>query len=236
MRKSFLTTRWSQIATAFDDSDKNQPKALNRLFEDYWYPIYAAIRRFGHPHHDAEDLCQQFFFEALKRKSFANADRSRGKFRTFVLACLKNFLHNSHRSDNAEKRGGHISFTHDFKEAENTYSDESRTNLSPEALFERLLALRLIDLARAELTAENIADGKASLYSALESKIFDSEADETYETLSTKLDRPVGTLKSEVREFRNRLREILRDHVAETLCDPRDVDQEIQYLQAALQS
>jgi DNA-directed RNA polymerase specialized sigma24 family protein len=81
-------------------------EALTRLCETYWPPIYSFIRRRGYPPPDAQDLTQSFFAFLLQTKAYARTDRLHGKFRSFLLASVKNFLADNWDRNQAIKRGG----------------------------------------------------------------------------------------------------------------------------------
>src|SRR5512136_1800489 len=91
---AFATTLWSVVAAAGQASDSAAQPALEQLCRNYWYPLYAHVRRRGYSREDAEDLTQAFFTRLLTRQSLSVADPSRGRFRCFLLAGLNNFLAN----------------------------------------------------------------------------------------------------------------------------------------------
>src|SRR5205085_6271586 len=80
--------------------------ALEKLCQTYWYPLYAFVRRKGHSPHDAQDLTQTFFARLLEKNYIAQADRERGRFRTFLLAALSHFLCDEWDKTQRLKRGG----------------------------------------------------------------------------------------------------------------------------------
>ena len=90
----FTTTHWSVVVTAGKRDLPEAAEALEKLCRAYWYPLYAYARRQGNSPEDAEDLTQQFFSRLLEKNYLAKADRDRGKFRTFLLGSMKNFLVN----------------------------------------------------------------------------------------------------------------------------------------------
>ena len=104
----FATTRWSLIVAARAQDAPRAQQALSRLCEDYWYPLYAYIRRRGHTADDAQDLTQEFFASLLARDFLDAVDPAKGRFRAFLLACCKHFLANEHDRAHAQKRGGAI--------------------------------------------------------------------------------------------------------------------------------
>ena len=68
--------------------DVEAREALAELCADYWYPVYAYIRRRGHDPHRAEDLTQQFFTRLLEKRFLAGLERGKGRFRSFLLTCV----------------------------------------------------------------------------------------------------------------------------------------------------
>src|ERR1051325_2044678 len=102
----FLTTHWSVVLSAKQESSPEADAALERLCRAYWWPLYAFVRRRGHEHHDAEDLTQEFLARLLAGDFLRGVDRSKGKFRTFLLAAMEHFLAKEWRRARAQKRGG----------------------------------------------------------------------------------------------------------------------------------
>src|ERR671924_320479 len=84
----FATTHWSVVLAAGDAVSPQAGVALAELCRTYWYPLYAFVRRKGHSPHDAQDLAQAFFARLLEKNYVAQAERERGRFRTFLLAAL----------------------------------------------------------------------------------------------------------------------------------------------------
>src|SRR5262245_11502274 len=88
----FRTTHWSVVLAAREEGSGGAPRALELLCRAYWYPLYAFVRRRGVPVVDAQDLTQEFFARLLQRDFLRNVAREKGKFRTFLLSSLNNFL------------------------------------------------------------------------------------------------------------------------------------------------
>ena len=103
----FATTQWSIVLAAGKVDDREAQDALNQLCESYWYPLYAYVRRRVDNVDDAQDLTQAFFVHLLEKGAVARADRSRGRFRAFLLTAVKNFLANEWQKKHAQKRGDH---------------------------------------------------------------------------------------------------------------------------------
>jgi len=170
---AFNTTHWSVVLAAGRDSSLDAQGALQQLCQTYWYPLYAYVRRQGHPPHDAQDLTQEFFARMLERKSFRLADRNRGRFRTFLLTSLKHFLINEWSRGQRLKRGGGRSFfsLEALREAETRFLAEPADPAArPDQAFERQWALTLLESVLPRLRDEFAGHGRADHFDAL--KVF----------------------------------------------------------------
>src|SRR5262249_4915718 len=89
---SFASTHWSIVAQSALTDVPEAANALAQLCEMYWPPIYSFIRRRRYAPSDAQDLTQSFFAYFLRTKAYSRTDRLHGKFRSFLLTSVKNFL------------------------------------------------------------------------------------------------------------------------------------------------
>jgi len=228
---AFVTTRWSVVIQAGGKTTPDSFKALESLCQAYWYPLYAFVRASGNSADDAPDLTQEFFARLLEKKWLAEADRTRGRFRTFLLSAMKHFLTNEwHRSQRQKRGGGKELIELDALEAEERFALEPRDNVTPEALYERHWALTILQLAQQRLADETAATGGKEKFEALAPALTGDRTDENYETLAASFDTTVSTVKSWVLRMRRRYREILREEVTETLIAGEDVDDELRRL------
>src|SRR5262245_54179657 len=151
----FHTTHWSVVLAARAGEGIAAGQALARLCATYWPPLYAFIRRQGASPQDAEDLTQEFFRHFLEGSPLTNVKPASGKFRSFLLACLKNFLANQRERAHAQKRGGGCPvISLDSGDGETRYSLGPVDHLSPDALYERCWAMATLEGTLAELRAE----------------------------------------------------------------------------------
>ena len=88
----FATTHWSLVLRAGNRADQQADSALASLCHRYWFPLYAFARRRVADVHEAQDLTQEFFARLLEKNVLASASPERGRFRSFLLTSLKNFL------------------------------------------------------------------------------------------------------------------------------------------------
>lgn len=134
----FATTHWSVVLLAGQADSPHGAEALEKLCRAYWYPLYFYVRRQGNSPEDAQDLTQTFLSRLLEKNYFAKADRDRGKFRTFLLGSLKNFLVNEWKRAGRQKRGGAVTFlSFDAHAAEERYGGEPIDESNPASAYER---------------------------------------------------------------------------------------------------
>lgn len=231
----FATTHWSLILAAGDSASTQHEPALSTLCQTYWFPLYAYLRRRGYSSHEAEDYTQGFFAGILERKGLQRADPKYGKFRSFLLASLKNFLADERDRARAQKRGGDKKvLSLDFDAAAGRYADAPAHGLSPEKLFERAWALTVLTGAAERLKAESAASGKQRLFDCLKVYLTAERDVVSYRRAAEKLNMTEGAVKVAVHRLRRRYRELVRDEIAQTVTTEAQIDEEIRDLFAAL--
>lgn len=230
-RPRFDTTRWSLVLAAGDRQQPQAAAALADLCAAYWYPLYAFVRRDGMAENDAMDLVQGFVADLLERGELAAAPE-RGRFRSYLIGALQNFRRNARRAAKTKKRGGD-QVVLSLDDAEARYTREPACTESPAALFDRRWAVLLLDRALDRLEAEYIGRGRGPAFGALRDTLSGASAG-TYADKAAVLGISVSAVKVGVHRLRARMRELLRDEVAQTLASPDDVEAELQHLFAAL--
>lgn len=232
----FATTRWSIVVAAAGDDSTEGRAALESLCTAYWFPLYAFVRRQGEGVEDARDLVQGFFAELLEKDYLAQADRERGRFRTFLITAFRHYASKERAKERALKRGGGVAIlSFDFSDGENRYLREPADERTPERLFERRWALTLLDEALGRLRAEHRSAGREDLFGALRGTIVPGGGEtEPYAALGERLGMSEGAVKVAAHRLRRRYREVLRAAIAETVADPSEVDDEIRHLLDAL--
>lgn len=215
--------------------------ALEELCRAYWPPIYTFVRRRGYSPADAQDLVQSFFLYLLESGAYTRADPARGRFRTFLLGALKNFLANAHDHDHALKRGGagvFVPLDEHLAEAEAAIGgDRAGDPHEAERLFEQRWAAALVMRAWVSLRAAAAAEGKGHLLDALRPYVAGGSAPALrQEEIAVNLDLPLATVRTHVYRLRTRFRNALRSEVARTVPAPEDIEEELRYLRLALTS
>jgi DNA-directed RNA polymerase specialized sigma24 family protein len=233
--QKFATTRWSIVVAAGTPDAPEGRTALSTLCQIYWYPVYAFIRRRGFSTADSQDLTQEFFAALLEKDYVRLADRERGRFRTFLLTAVTRFLTKQRERDHAAKRGGgRTALSLDLQSGEARYLMEPAEHWTPERLFERRWALTLLDRVIARLEERYAEQGKRDLFERLKGVLTGTmSADENAE-LASQLGLSEVALKVAVHRLRRRYRDLLKQEIAETVADPAETADELDYLLAAL--
>ena len=234
-RNTFATTHWSLVVAAGGPKTRESSAALEALCRIYWYPLYAYVRRFGYDVERAEDTVQAFFLHFLERQSLLSARQDRGRFRSFLLGCLKHFIANEYDRASALKRGGgQLLASLDVGSGEGRYALEPRDDTSPEVLFERRWAVTLLDRVHVQLRSTLVRSGKGALFEQLKDHITGVETDVSYRDIGAAAGLSEGAARVTVHRLRRRFRELLRDEIRQTVSDPADVDSEIDFLLGVL--
>jgi RNA polymerase sigma-70 factor (ECF subfamily) len=228
----FPVTQWSMVLRAGTNTDAQSQAALEALCRNYWYPLYAFVRRQGRDHHGAEDSTQEFLAQLLAGDGLRSAHPERGRFRSFLLASLRNFLTSEWRRTQAAKRGGGVApiplvtpgpderFRHEPQD----------TGLTPEQAFDRSWALGMIDRAVEELRAEYQRGGRETVFDALAPHVWGNASSETLAFCAKQLAMTLPAFTVALHRARRRLGERLRALVAETVAVPAEIDAELRHL------
>jgi len=231
----FTTTHWSVVLLAGQADSPHATEALEKLCRTYWYPLYVYVRRQGNSPEDAQDLTQNFFSRLLEKNYFAKADPDRGKFRTFLLRSMKNFLVNEWKRAGRVKRGGDLTFlSFDANVAEDRYAAEPANESNPDTAYEQRWAVTLIEQVLTALRQEFNAADKARLFEELKGFIWGDKSAASYAEIAGPLNLTEGTVKVAVHRLRQRFRELLRAEVAHTVARPEDTDGELRHLIAVV--
>lgn len=230
----FVTTHWSVVISARDKTSPQSAEALERLCRNYWYPLYAHVRRLGNSPHDAEDLTQEFFAQVLEKNYLEAADRERGRFRTFLLMALKRFLAGQWDRARAQKRGGGArALSLNTQLAEQRYKAEP-AELPADRMYEQRWAMAVLQESMARLHREFEQQGKGSEFERLKGFLTAGQGEIPYADVARELGQSEGALRVSVHRLRKRFRELFREEVANTVAQAEDVDEEYRHLRAVL--
>jgi RNA polymerase sigma-70 factor (ECF subfamily) len=210
---------------------------LADLCGGYWTPLYAYLRKRGYSAEDAQDLTQSYFSRLIEKGFLQYADAARGRFRSFLLASLKNFAANEWHRDHAQKRGGEarVVSLEDTERAEALYAAaQAVTHLTPERIFERNWALTVLQRVTRALAAEFTAAGKQAVFEGLKQFLTGEAGELKYSQAAAALGMSEGAARVAVYRMRGRFRDLLRAEIGRTVEDSAAVDEELRFLMAAL--
>lgn len=167
----FTTTHWSVVLGARRQDSQAAAQALEKLCRTYWYPLYVYLRRQGYGPHDAQDLTQGFLARFLEKGYLQDVDRTKGKFRSFLLASMKHYLANEWDRTQAQKRGGQYQLiSWDQDEIERRYGQEPAAIQTAEKLYERRWATTLLETVLQKLKHDYVRSGKGHVFDILEER------------------------------------------------------------------
>jgi DNA-directed RNA polymerase specialized sigma24 family protein len=230
-RGRFATTQWSLVLAAGERGSEAAEEALARLCALYWYPVFAFVRRQGHPIDEAQDLTQGFFTRIIEKGDLGDADRSRGRFRSFLLTACQHFLSNERDREHAQKRGGgRPALSIDVAAAEGRYERALAHAETPERLYERQWCLTLLAGVLEGLREDYEAAGKGRVFDRLKGVLTAEEGAGTHADAARELGMTEAAVKVAVHRLRRRYREELRRRVADTVGSAEEVEDEIRYL------
>ena len=233
---TFPSTHWTTIRACAGD-DRLAHAAREKLCEDYWYPLYAHICRLGNATHHAEDLVQDFFVHLLRQSWFAAVDQSKGRFRTFLLSSLDNFLRDQFKQRRAKKRGGdyqHVPYH--LNEAELDRKEEGSSGSTPAQLYEVEWATTLVSATFQELEDEYVSTGHQRLFEHLKTYLSTPAEASLYRATAAELGISATNVQVAVHRLRSQYRKVLKRRVAMTVATPADVEEEMRHIRTVLAS
>jgi RNA polymerase sigma-70 factor (ECF subfamily) len=205
--------------------------ALETLCRTYWYPVYAFVRRRGHGVEDAQDLAQAFFLHLLEGDFLKRVVRERGRFRTFLLTSLTNFLIHQWERGRALKRGGDRTFVSwEEVKAEERYATQAADGHTPEQLYDHRWAVIVMEQALGRLRAEAQVEGKEPVFDALRAFLTRQGTKADYDLAVGPLGLTSNAAAVAVHRFRRRFGKLVREVIAQTVPTPEEVEDELRIL------
>ncbi|MCC7373513.1 MAG: sigma-70 family RNA polymerase sigma factor [Verrucomicrobiales bacterium] len=224
---NFELTRWSIVLQAKADSSQ----ALNTLFETYRAPILRWLKAQGLGEADAQDTVQGFFVTLLQRRFLENVQREKGKFRTFLLTSLKNFLRDEYGRRSAKKRGaGQTPLSLDEPNADGTpFTVPDAAATAPDAEYDRNWAKAILDQAIRQLVDQAT---NPALVRALQPALFRDPDADSLAQIATKTGLTEANVKVAAHRLRKSLGRIIRELVLQTVTNAEELEDELRYLQS----
>jgi RNA polymerase sigma-70 factor (ECF subfamily) len=225
------TTSWTDVMAVRQAGSPEAASALDQLCTDYWFPIYAYIRRRGHSPDKAQDLTQEFFYRMLKQNYLGNLQRREAKFRSFLLGVLHNIICDERDREQAFKRGGGwTALSLDEMDAEDRYARELASDLSPDKLYEVAWFQTILKRALARLRAEYAAAGKERIYDRLKDMLYEPIRYGGCKALAVELAMTSNTVAVAIYRLQCRYHELARQEIARTVGTRAEVEAELRHL------
>ena len=233
----FATTHWSVIVGAQKGRTAEAEAALEKLCRTYWRPVFAFVRHSSPNEQVAQDLTQGFFERFLEKEYFRDADQLRGRFRSFLLACVKNFLANERDKQRTQRRGGSaMSVSIDQWLQESGAELPSNPALTPDRSYERQWAHSVLENVRSKLRLEFVESGRTDVFDALHVYLAGERDEAPYNLVAEQTRMSVDAVKKNVERMRRRFGQLLREEIAQTVQHPSEIEDELRFLRGALQS
>ena len=219
--RTFTPRRVAEVLQAREGTDDESGRtALANLCACYWHPLYTYVRRKGKQPADAEDLTQGFLMQMLEKRWLDRVDRSKGKFRTFLLTCFDRDLYGEHDKVTARKRGGDCDILSvDWNEAESKLALNSREERSPEEAFDLAWATEILRRTLERLQEHYSETGKARLYKALSPLLVGEAEYGQLAKVASRLEMEPGAVRVASTRMRQKYRELLLVEVSQTVID-----------------
>jgi len=234
-RGEFLTTEWTVIDHIRTGNKSSSAVLMNDLLKKYWKPVYCYLRRKGFDNERAKDLTQGFFQEiVLKRALIEHADKSRGRFRTFLLTALQQYMSEAHRKQNFRKSKPK-GFLLSLDELKSAQMPEAPAVFSPEDSFHYAWAAQLLDQLLEEVEAKCRADGKAIHWQVFHDRVLGPIMEGTdapsMEEICQQYDiESPGKASNMIVTVNRRFRAALTRHLRRLVVQDSEVDEEFQEL------
>jgi DNA-directed RNA polymerase specialized sigma24 family protein len=231
----FETTCWNVVLSAGRNEAPQATAALEQLCRTYWHPLYAYVRRRGYAPHDAQDLTQGFFAHLLEGSFPTGLEPAKGRFRSYMLAALSNYLASEWaRANTAKRGGGKVIIPLDGETAENLLSSQAASAETPEETFDRRWAVSLLDRAFVQLREEYVAAAKSELFDAFKPFLAEGAGPGDYAPVAARFQMTVGAVAAAVHRLRLKYRQLVRAEIAQTVAGASEIDDEMHHLLAAL--
>ena len=242
MSHRFQTTHWTQVVAARGKSPEARD-ALRSLCETYYLPVELFVQRYitttvRTSKEEPADLTHEFFAKLLEGRSLDNADRNRGRFRSYLLGAVKHFLADHRDREHTLKRGGgqHIQSLSASPDASGNETPATPLEVAdphgfpPDSYFDRQWALAVVQQAIDTLRSEAESNGELAKFEVLQRWLVTPSSHDTAIDAARSLDMSDGAFKVAIHRLRKRFRHIVVARISTTVDDPVEVQDELNYL------
>lgn len=230
----FADTRWTLVGAAARGDRLEARRALLELCLQYWYPVYAYLRRCGHVPVVAEDIAGAFFRDLLASRLPLTSLPAQARFREFLLESLHRFLATDWRHMEAPRGPLDRLQGPALEELEARHQRETASGMPAADAFHRGYALELIASAHRRLSLEAVHAGRGPMYEALAPFLGAQPPAGTLESLARQFSSRPLALAIALKRLRERFQELVRDELAQTVGDEAGLERERTELLAIL--
>jgi DNA-directed RNA polymerase specialized sigma24 family protein len=190
-------------------------------------PICTYLRGKGSSHDEAQDLTQGFFAYLLRREFLSNLQPEGGRFRNFLLVCLRRWMKDERKRVINLKQAAETSLE-PWHELEISESCVVPGTMSPEEAFDRAWARELV--ARSMRALEERWRERAGLFEAIRLTVESPGSVERYAEIAARLGMTEGAVGKAVYDLRKQFAEQIRQEVRDTVASEDDVEGELRHL------
>ena len=231
----FPSTHWSVVMNAGKDSSPDAREAFGRLYEAYRSALVAFLRGQGRTEEEAAELVQGFFEFLLENKSLGKV-QPEGRFRSWLLICLKHYLSDLWDKQRAQKRGAAQAHLQVGPDSEQGELDPPHPGRTPDQEFDRAFALGFLEMVMNRLEQEYASRGKASLFQQLHPWLLDKKGGMSHAEVGRQLGMSETAVSTEVSRLRKRYRALFDEELAKLVSQPEEMEAEKRFLLTALRT
>jgi len=230
--RRFMTTHWTNVLSSRGETVEAK-QSLKELCDRYYAPVFAFVDSYTNRDQNARDWTHAFFATLLSGRSLDSVVRERGKFRSYLLGAVKHFLADERAKEKAEMRGGlisHVSIDDCDLSSANTALYSS---MPPDAYFDRQWAMSILQHSLTDLEME-LGREHSEKFQLLRPWLGGDSIELSQAEVASKLGISVEVVKTTIHRWRKRFKEIVKIHIASTVSNVSEVDEELGYLIQAL--
>ncbi len=228
IERRFMTTEWTNVLSARGESEEAK-ESLKALCDRYYGPVYAFVQNYTQRNQNAQDWTHSFFAKLLEGRSLDSVLQSKGKFRSYLLGAVKHYLSDERAKQNAEKRGGAIEFHCIDHAAVSCVLEGEPSDAMLDAYFDRQWAMSILQMSLQDLESE-LGASQSARFELLRPWLSGDPIELSHAEVGAKLALSAEAIKATIHRWRRRFREIVKAHIASTLSDATEVDEELRYL------
>lgn len=230
--RRFLTTQWTNVLSARGET-ADAKRSLKELCDRYYAPVYAFVQSYTHHDQNARDWTHAFFAKLLEGRSLDAVLQSRGRFRSYLLGAVKHFLADEREKAQADKRGALVSHVSVDQVDASSIATKSHSAMPPDAAFDRQWAMSILQHSLEDLE-EGLGDEQVTRFELLRPWLSGDPIELSHADVAARLSVSTEVVKITIHRWRKRFREIVKGHIASTVSDSAEVEEELGYLIQAL--